>query len=108
MDKFTVGQKLIGTGMNDAGLDFEVMEVEPVVKVKCLSINEFWRNIPLKPFPAPSPHVERMWTPGMVYELREVSSKFDLEARGYACYVSVDFRMPWHCFLTNGQVMYYR
>jgi hypothetical protein len=103
MNEFTVGQKLVGTGTNDRGLDFEVVQVTPVVKVKCLSVNDFWRSRRLEPFPAPSPHVQQMWQVGQEYDLRFVHAGSE-----YGIYAAVDFRMPWHSFLTNGQVMYYR
>ncbi|TXH11412.1 MAG: hypothetical protein E6R04_02180 [Spirochaetes bacterium] len=96
---YRVGQKLTGTGMNDHGLNFEVVQVEPVVKVKCLSINEFWATRPLKPFPAPSLNHEKMWTPGEVYELRQA---------GDGDLVAADCQMPWHVFRPSGEVMYYR
>ncbi len=96
---YSVGQKLIGTGTCDNGLNFEVVQVEPVVKVKCLSVNKFWAGMRLEPFPKPSPYHQKMWTPGEVYELRKT---------GDGDLVAEDCQMPWHVFRANGEVVHYR
>lgn len=100
MSQFTIGQKLEGDG-----LAFEVVQVEPVVRVKCLEVSKFWRSIRLDVMPNNTSVRQETWEVGKEYELR--ASNFSSTA-GCNTFVAVNHLLPWHVFFTKGFVEHYR
>lgn len=99
MNQFTIGQKLEGDG-----LAFEVTQVEPVARIKCLKVSSFWQSIHLVKMPNNPTVMQQTWKVGKEYDLRE-TTPCSVNGRNY---VAVSHLVPWHVFFTNGTITYYR
>lgn len=99
MSEFTIGQKLEGDG-----LAFEVIQVEPVVRVKCLTVSKFWQNVHCVAMPNNPSVMQETWVAGKEYELREAT----VVPEKIKNYVAASHLLPWHIFYTNGLVQHYR
>lgn len=98
-NEFALNQILEGDG-----LKFQVVQIEPVTRVKCLVVSKFWQNVHRVAMPNNPSVMQETWVVGKEYELREAT----VAPEKCKSYVAASHLLPWHIFYTNGLVLHYR